>query len=99
VNRLVPDTDIESFTDAFARRIAAFDKVAVSGIKKLVDAATLPTDDEFAPGLDAYFATAGRPQHRPFVQLLLDNGLQQPDGIEANLGTAIGELRQTSLAG
>ncbi|TDO68384.1 enoyl-CoA hydratase/carnithine racemase [Kribbella sp. VKM Ac-2571] len=99
VNRLVPDTDIEGFTDALARRIASFDKVAVRGIKKLVDVATLPTDDEFAPGLDAYFATAGRPQHRPFVQLLLDNGLQQPDGIEANLGTAIGELRQTSLAG
>jgi len=99
VNRLVPDTDIEAFTDALARRIAAFDKVAVSGIKKLVDVATLPADDEFAPGLDAYFATAGRPQHRPFVQLLLDNGLQRPDGIEADLGTAIGELRQTSLAG
>jgi enoyl-CoA hydratase/carnithine racemase len=95
VNRLVPDTDLEGFTDAFARRIAAFDKVAVSGIKKLVDVATLPTDDELASGLNAYFATAGRPQHRPFVQLLLDNGLQQPDGIEANLGTAIGELRQT----
>jgi enoyl-CoA hydratase/carnithine racemase len=95
VNRLVPDTDLEGFTDAFARRIAAFDKVAVSGIKKLVDVATLPTDDELASGLNAYFATAGRPQHRPFVQLLLDNGLQQPDGIESNLGTAIGELRQT----
>jgi enoyl-CoA hydratase/carnithine racemase len=99
VNRLVTDTDIAGFTDAFARRIAAFDKVAVSGIKKLVDVATLPADDEFAPGLDAYFATAGRPQHRPFVQELLDKGLQQPDGIEANLGTAIGELRQTSFAG
>jgi enoyl-CoA hydratase/carnithine racemase len=99
VNRLVPDTTIEAFTDALARRIAAFDKVAVSGIKKLVDVATLPTDDEFALGLDAYFATAGRPQHRPFVQLLLDNGLQQPDGIEASLGTAIGELQQTSPAG
>jgi hypothetical protein len=97
VNRLVPDTDIGDFTDALARRIATFDKVAVSGIKKLVDVATLPADDEFAAGLDAYFATAGRPQHRPFVELLLGSGLQQPDGIEADLGTAIGQLRQTSL--
>ncbi|TDU87547.1 enoyl-CoA hydratase/carnithine racemase [Kribbella voronezhensis] len=99
VNRVVPDTDLEAFTDALARRIAAFDKVAVSGIKKLVDAATLPGDEEFAAGLAAYFATAGRPQHRPFVQLLLDKGLQQPDGIEVNLGAAIGELQQTPSAG
>jgi len=28
VNRVIPDDGIESFTDAFARRIAAFGKVA-----------------------------------------------------------------------
>lgn len=95
VNRLVPDADVEDFTDAFARRIAAFDKVAVSGIKKLVDVATLPEDQEFAPGLKAYFATAGRPDNVPFVQLLLKKGLQQPDAIETDLGTAIGGLRQS----
>jgi len=94
VNRLIPDADIEDFVDDFARRIATFDKVAVAGIKKLVDVATLPTDAEFAPGLDAYFATAGRPENRPFTETLLRNGLQQPDGIETNLGTAIGRLRR-----
>jgi enoyl-CoA hydratase/carnithine racemase len=95
VNRLIPDVDIEDFTDAFARRIATFDKVAVAGIKKLVDVATLPGDAEFAPGLEAYFATAGRPKNRPFAQLLLENGLQQADGVETNLGAAIGQLRQS----
>jgi enoyl-CoA hydratase/carnithine racemase len=94
VNRLVPDADIERFTDTFARRIAAFDKVAVTGIKELVDVATLPEDGEFGPGLQKYFATAGRPENRPFVQRLLENGLQQPEGIETDLGTAIGNLRQ-----
>lgn len=94
VNRLITDAEIESFTDAFARRIAAFDKVAVSGIKKLVDVATLPPDDEFAPGLEAFFATSSRPENLPFAQLLLKKGLQQPDGIETNLGTAIGKLRR-----
>ena len=97
VNRLVPDVDIDGVTDAFARRIATFDKVAVAGIKELVDVATLPGDDEFAPGLRAYFATAGRPENRPFVQHLLANGLQQPDGIESDLGAAIGRLRGDAL--
>jgi enoyl-CoA hydratase/carnithine racemase len=94
VNRVIPDAEIEGFTDGFARRIAAFDKVALAGIKKLVDVATLPDNAEFAPGLQAYFATAGRPENQPFVQLLLSKSLQQPDGIETNLGTAIGKLRQ-----
>jgi len=58
VNRVIPDAEIEGFTDAFARRIAAFDKVALTGIKKLVDVATLPDDAEFAAALKAYFATA-----------------------------------------
>jgi enoyl-CoA hydratase/carnithine racemase len=93
VNRVIPDAEIEEFTDAFARRIATFDKVAVTGIKKLVDVATLPDDQEFAPGLQAYFATSGRKENRPVVELLLSNGLQRPDGIEIDLGTAIGKLR------
>ena len=96
VNRVIPDAEIEGFTDAFARRIAAFDKVALTGIKQLVDVATLPDDAEFAAALKAYFATAGRPENQPFRQLLLENGLQQPDGIEADLGTAIGRLRQNT---
>ena len=93
VNRVVPDDEVEGFTDAFARRIAAFDKVAVAGIKRLVDVATLPDDQEFAEGLQAYFATAGRPENRPFVELLLSKGLQQPDGVETDLGATIGALR------
>jgi enoyl-CoA hydratase/carnithine racemase len=94
VNRVMPDSEIEGVTDAFARRIAAFDKAAVTGIKKLVDVATLPADGEFAPGLQAYFATAGRPENKPFTELLFSQGLQQPDGIETSLGPAIGQLRQ-----
>lgn len=94
VNRVIPDEEIEGFTEAFARRIAAFDKVAVAGIKELVDVATLPEDEEFAPGLQAFFATAGRPENQPFLQLLFKKGFQQPDGIETDLGTAIGKLRQ-----
>ena len=97
VNRLIPDAEIEAFTDAFAQRIATFDKTAVAGIKKLVDVATLPEEDEFGKGLQAYFATAGRPENRPFAQLLFENGLQQPDGIETELGSAVGKLRRNLL--
>src|SRR5262245_9285316 len=94
VNRLIPETKIEGVVDGVARRIASFDKVAVAGIKELVDVATLPPDDEFGPGLAAYFATAGRPENQSFTALLFENGLQERDGIETDLGAAIGRLRQ-----
>jgi hypothetical protein len=32
--------------------------------------------------------------HLPFAKLLLEYGLQQPDGVETDLGTSIGKLRQ-----
>jgi enoyl-CoA hydratase/carnithine racemase len=76
VNRVVPDAELEEFTDRFARRIAAFDKVAVSGIKRLVDAASLPEDAEFAPGQAAFFATSGRPENASFVRALFQQGQQ-----------------------
>jgi enoyl-CoA hydratase/carnithine racemase len=94
VNRVVPDAELDEFTDRFARRIAAFDRVAVSGIKQLVDLASLPPDAEFVSGFSAYLTTSGRPENAPFVQALFDRGLQQPDGIERDLGIVIGEMLQ-----
>jgi enoyl-CoA hydratase/carnithine racemase len=96
VNRVVPDAELDEFVDRFARRIAAFDKVAVAGIKRLVDVASLPDDAELEPGLAAFFATSGRPENAPFAHALFQRGLQRPDGIELDLGTAIGLLRQES---
>jgi enoyl-CoA hydratase/carnithine racemase len=94
VNRVVPDAELDEFTDRFARRIAAFDRVAVSGIKQLVDLASLPPDAEFVSGFSAYLTTSGRPENAPFVQALFERGLQQPDGIERDLGIVIGEMLQ-----
>jgi hypothetical protein len=68
--------------------------VAVAGVKTLVDVATLPAHEELAPGLQAFFATSRRPENLPFRKLLFEKGFQQPDGIETDLGTAIGRLRQ-----
>jgi enoyl-CoA hydratase/carnithine racemase len=99
VNRVVPDADLDEFVDRFGRRISAFDKVAVAGIKQLVDVSSLPDDADFAPGLSTVFATSGRPENAPFARALFQRGLQQPDGVERDLGTAIGRLRQEDRSG
>jgi enoyl-CoA hydratase/carnithine racemase len=94
VNRVIPDADLDQFVDQFARRVAVFDKVAIAGTKHLVDVASLPDDIEFKPGLDAFLATSARPETAGFLGVLFEHGLQQPDGVERDLGTAVGRLRQ-----
>ena len=90
VNRVIADATIEDDVDALARRIAGFDRIALSQTKALVDIATLPDEQEFAPGLQAFFATAGRPVSQPLIRSLFARGLQQPDGVEADLGRQVG---------
>ncbi|MHA7264592.1 enoyl-CoA hydratase/isomerase family protein [Arthrobacter sp. TMN-37] len=87
VNRVISDATIEAEVDALARRIAGFDKTAVARTKALVDEATLPEDQEFAPGLEAFFATAGRPVSQPLIHSLFARGLQQADGVELGART------------
>jgi enoyl-CoA hydratase/carnithine racemase len=92
VNRVLPDTGLAGFVDVFARRIAGFDKVAVEGTKALLDWASLPPDEEFGPGLAAFFRTSGRPENAARVRYLFDSGLQTPVGVELDLGRAVGEF-------
>ena len=91
VNRVVRDAELDAFVDAFARRVAGFDKVAVARIKGLLDVASLPPDDEFGPGLAAFFQTSGRPESAAKVRHLFENGFQTPNGVEQDLGRAVGQ--------
>lgn len=86
VNRVLPDGELDGFVDAFARRIAGFDKTAVARTKALVDVGSLPPQEEFAASLTAFFQTSGRPQNADRVRALFQQGLQQPDGVERDLG-------------
>lgn len=92
VNRVLPDAGLAGFVDAFATRIAGFDKTAIAGTKALLDLASLPPDDEFAPGLAAFFRTAGRPESAARIRYLFGRGFQTPDGVELDLGRAVAEF-------
>jgi hypothetical protein len=91
VNRVLPDAGLAGFVDAFATRIAGFDKTAVADTKALLDVASLPPDEEFAPGLAAFFRTSGRPEGAARVGYLFDRGFQTPDGVERDLGRAVAD--------
>jgi hypothetical protein len=47
-------------------------KAAVEGTKALLDWASLPPDEEFGPGLAAFFRTSGRPENAARVMYLFE---------------------------
>ena len=62
----------------------------------LVDVASLHEEAELADSFAAFFASSGRPENASFARALFEHGLQQPDGIELELGAAVGRLRQAA---
>ncbi|MGV9349621.1 enoyl-CoA hydratase/isomerase family protein [Streptomyces spiralis] len=91
VNRVVPEGELEQFVDAFARRVASFDKTAVARTKALVDIESLPTEESYGTSLQAFFQTSGRPENAHRVRSLFERGLQRPDGVELDLGRRVAE--------
>jgi enoyl-CoA hydratase/carnithine racemase len=91
VNRVLADDELDDFVDAFARRIAGFSKAAVTGAKKFVDEATAIPAGEYAAAMAAFRRTAMRPENADHLSSLFDRGLQQPHGIELDLGKQVAQ--------
>lgn len=91
VNRALPDTGLDGFVDRLANRLASFDKRAIAAAKELVDEVTLPSNEELALGMKAYFASTTRPETRTRLATLVSRGLQQRSDVELNLGSCVGE--------
>ena len=92
VNRSLPDAELDAFVDALARRIASFDKQAISETKRLVNLASLPADAEIAPEWDAFIASVGRPSTQARIKKLLERGFHKPGDVENRLGYYVGQL-------
>ncbi|WP_406275891.1 enoyl-CoA hydratase/isomerase family protein [Nocardia sp. NBC_00881] len=91
VNRVLPEGELDDFVDIFARRIAGFSKAGVSGAKEFVDAATAIPAGDYAAAMAAFRRTAGRPENADRVRSLFERGLQQPQGVELDLGKHVAE--------
>jgi len=91
INRAIPDQELDSFVEAFARRLAGFDKRAIAETKRFVDEPGRPALSEFEAGMKAYFKSAQRPETRQRITRLVDAGLQQRSAVELNLGKYVEE--------
>ena len=92
VNRSLPDSELDSFVDALATRIASFDKWAIANTKRLVSAASLPPDVEIAAGWDVCMASIARPAAQGKIKALFEQGFHRPGDAEDRLGFYVGQL-------
>jgi enoyl-CoA hydratase/carnithine racemase len=92
VNRSLPDSELDGFVDAFAMRIASFDKQAIAETKHLVNVASLPPDSEIAPEWDAFLSSVQRPATQAKIERLMELGFHRPGDGENRLGHYVGQL-------
>lgn len=92
VNRALPDSELDGFVDALARRIASFDKWAISNTKHLVNAASIPADVELAAGWAACIASLGRPATQARLKRFRELGFHKPGDAEDRIGAYLERL-------
>jgi len=92
VNRALPDAQLDGFVDALAMRIASFDKQAIAETKRLVDAASLPSDAEIRPEWEAFLASLNRPASQKRIKALMERGFHRPGDVENRLGFHVGQI-------
>ena len=92
VNRALPDAKLDAFVDTMARRIARFDKQTIADIKRLVDASSLPTNEQIGAEWEAFLASVQRPAAQQRIGKLMELGLQTNADLEKRLDDFTGKL-------
>jgi enoyl-CoA hydratase/carnithine racemase len=95
INRALPDSELDGFVDALARRIASFDRPAIAAAKNLINQVSLPSADDLLGALSSFETALTWPQSQRRVQTLLKRGLQRDPEFEANWPAALGTLLES----
>ena len=86
VNRAIPDAELDTFVDEFARRVAGFDRRPIATAKRLVDRVTLPETGHLLESATQFGATLTWPETQARVGKLFEKGLQQRGDLEERFG-------------
>jgi len=92
VNRALPDTELDGFVNALARRIASFDRRAIASAKTLVNRVSLPSADRLLDALNSFQTTLTWPESQKRIKTLLKRGLQQNEDFERGWPAVLGTL-------
>jgi enoyl-CoA hydratase/carnithine racemase len=92
INRAVDDGALDAYVEAFASRIAAFDKQALRTAKELISRTGIPESDEISASGRALSQALTRPGAQARRKKLESLGFAERSEIELNLGDAIKSL-------
>jgi enoyl-CoA hydratase/carnithine racemase len=95
VNRALPDTELDAFVDALARRIASFDGRAIAAGKSLINQVSLPSADRLLDALTSFERALTWPEAQRRIQALMERGLQQDTDFEKRWPAVLGTLLET----
>lgn len=95
INRALPDSELDSFVDALARRIASFDRRAVAAAKNLVNQVSLPSADHLLGSFNSFLGALMWPESQQRIKVLLERGLQQDSVFEREWPDVLGTLLGT----
>ena len=95
VNRALPDSELDHFVDALARRIASFDRRALAAAKNLVNQVSLPSADRLLDAITSFGTTLTWPEAQQRIQALLERGLQRDVDFEKGWPEVLGTLVAT----
>lgn len=87
INRAIDDSELDTFVNNLANRIASFDLKIIATIKSIMnERATLPKNEQITESQIRFFASLTEPEARTRIKTLLDKGLQTYGDVELNLG-------------
>src|SRR6266404_1808937 len=92
VNRALPDSELDGFVDALARRIASFDRRALEAAKNLVNQVSLPSADRLLDALNSFQTALTWPEAQQRILKLLARGLQKDGEFERQWPSVLGTL-------
>ena len=95
VNRSLPDTELDGFVDALARRVASFDRRAIAAAKNLVNQVSLPSADRLLDALNSFQTSLTWSEAQQRIQALLERGLQRDGDFEKQWPAMLGTLLNT----
>src|ERR1700731_3260994 len=96
INRALADPELDGFVDAFARRIASFDRRAIAAAKNLINQVSLPSADRLLDAITSFQVALTWPETQRRVKALLERGLQQDDNFEKGWPAVLGNLLNES---
>ena len=92
VNRALPDSELDGFVDALARRIASFDRRAIAAAKTLINRVSLPAADHLLDAITSFETALTWPETQQRIRALLERGLQRDVDFEKRWPEVLGTL-------